>query len=273
MSGRSHAPPGAPSREEPETAYREAYGSYRPFQERGSAVTWVETDVDDWTIAYGFASRDGALELAELHVLPTRDNEEERGWNFLHRGRRPNEWSGDVSLVPEGGLTVTALRDMLALNDASRVALSAVPKPHDYLAKRGFVSADRRPTRPPAARTRHSDEKLALGAIFYQRAAKLGLSVPDYVAEELTRRGFKCARDSVRNLVTSMRDRGFLANAAKRGRASGEATEKAVAIAHSYHKRTERQSSHDESSVAWASRRDAQASEVRPALDSPPLRA
>ena len=232
------APLRSPTAEESEAAYRAAYGRYRPFQWRGSPISWVEYEDErhePWTVTLGFSERDGALELAELHVFPTKADQSERGWNFMGRGRGPAEWTHDVSLVPRGGLTATALREMTGhLQEALRVALSAVPTPDSYLADAGFVAANRRAQRPPAARSPHTEEKLALGAVFYGRAVKLGLPIKDYVSEQLTRRGFRCQPESVRNLTTSMRDRGFLTGKTgeiMQGRAFGQATPKAWEIA------------------------------------------
>jgi hypothetical protein len=225
--------PGPPTREESEADYREKFGRYRPFQVRGSAISWVEFEtVEPWTVTFGFTAREGALELAEVHIFPTRDDQTERGWNFLHRGRAAGDWSRDVSLVPPGGLTSRAVREMTGnLNEALRVALDAVPPTDSYLATVGFVTADRRTNRPPAARPRHADDKLALVSVFYGRAVRDGNATARYVAEQLTARGFRCAPNSVPNLVSAARDRGFLTKSSKQGRASGQATEKAESVA------------------------------------------
>jgi hypothetical protein len=211
----------------PEAAarYREHFGPYRPFQQPG--VSWVEVEIDEpWTVTFGFTSRDGALELSELHIVPTRNDEHDRGWDFLHRGRAPGTWTRDASLVPPGGLTMRAVRKMTGnLNGALRVALKSVPRPADHLAQAGFVSANRRSNRPPAARSLRDLDLSARVAVLYEDAQRESKPIYAFIAKQL---GY--APSSIGNLVRRARDDGMLPKKATPGRASGVSTDKARRI-------------------------------------------
>jgi hypothetical protein len=197
--------------------------AYRTWQEPG--VSWVEYEIQEpWTVTLGFSDRDGVLELAEVHVIPTRDEPAERSANPRERKRGWGQRGPDPERVPPGGLTMRGLRRMVNVEGALRAALRNVPLPDSYLSGAGFVSADRPSTQPVPGR--RDPVLLPLVAVLYDEAIRSGKPTQDYLWKELTRRGVKCALGTVPNLVGAARRAGYLP-ATKQGLKSGSATDEA----------------------------------------------
>jgi hypothetical protein len=220
---------------------------WRTWQRAEDSIFWAEQELDEepWTAAYGFVARDGALTLAEVRIFPTRDTPAERGYGPAERSERRDlgEWSKDSDLVPRGGLSTRVMR-LLRPGEAMSEAFNQVWVENEELrrmlehAVAQPLIAERTAARP--SKPRRDPVILARVAVLYEQALSERKRPNRYIHERLKGGQYQVAERTVGGLVSDARAAGYLTPAARKGSASGSATDAAHAVLRERERATKR---------------------------------